>query len=86
MGRLEVALTALGMTLDDSVPHQKKVPLGTPPHADGSQVPRLRTKIDPLEFAYRCIRMHTDPAGDGETVHELHFRPPVPHAPGVRMT
>ena len=27
-------------------------PPETPSQADGSQVPRLRTKIDPLEFAY----------------------------------
>ena len=26
------------------------------------------------------------PSIDGETVHELQFRPSVPHAPGVRMT
>ena len=27
-------------------------PPETPSQAEGSQVPRLRTKIDPLEFAY----------------------------------
>ena len=60
----------------------KKSPQEHPPQADGSQVPRLRTKTDLLEF-------HADPDGpDGhpETVHELQFRPPVPHAPGIRMT
>ena len=32
---------------------EKKLSVGTPPQADGSQVPRLRTKTDPLEFACR---------------------------------
>ena len=31
-------------------------PLETPSQAEGSQVPRLRTKIDPLEFASRFRR------------------------------
>ena len=35
---------------------EKKCPLGHPSQADGSQVPRLRTKIDPLEFARRSRR------------------------------
>ena len=53
----------------------------------------------PMALKYRACaqkltrwNLHTDPggpagpAGPGETVHELQFRPPVPHAPGVRMT
>ena len=32
---------------------EKKCPPGHPSQADGSQVPRLRTKTDPLEFACR---------------------------------
>ena len=35
---------------------EKKCLLGHPSQADGSQVPRLRTKIDPLEFASRSSR------------------------------
>ena len=31
-------------------------PPETPSQAEGSQVPRLRTKIDPLEFAYGSRR------------------------------
>ena len=30
---------------------EKELSVGTPPQADGSQVPRLRTKIDSLELA-----------------------------------
>ena len=32
-------------------------PPETPSQAEGSQVPRLRTKIDPLEFAYGSQRL-----------------------------
>ena len=35
---------------------EKKCPLGHPSQADGSQVPRLRTKIAPLELARRSCR------------------------------
>ena len=35
---------------------EKKLSVGTPPQADGSQVPRLRTKIDSLELADRSRR------------------------------
>ena len=35
---------------------KKKRPPGHPSQADGSQVPRLRTKTDPLEFACRSRR------------------------------
>ena len=35
---------------------EKKCPLGHPSQANGSQVPRLRTKIDPLELACRSRR------------------------------
>ena len=47
----------------------------------------------PMALKYRACAQkqtrwntHTVYGGDGETVHELQFRPPVPHAPGIRMT
>ena len=50
----------------------------------------------PMALKYRaCAQKQTrwnspggpgGPGGPGETVHELQFRPPVPHAPGIRMT
>ena len=54
-------------------------PQEPPSQADGSQVPRLRTKTDPLELASwssRSLRNGTRTA----------LRTYLPHAPGIRMT
>ena len=72
--------TALGMPWDFSGPHWKKSVRGNPHRK-------------PMALKYRACAQkqtrwntHTVYGGDGETVHELQFRPPVPHAPGIRMT
>ena len=51
---------------------EKKCPPGHPSQADGSQVPRLRTKIDPLEFARRFRRSRRSRRnGPRSTVQDL---------------
>ena len=48
---------------------EKKCPPGHPSQADGFQVPRLRTKTDPLEFARRSRRSRRN--GPQTTVQDL---------------
>ena len=50
---------------------EKKCPLGHPLQADDSQVPRLRTKIEPLEFARRSSRCRSRRNGPQTAVQDL---------------